>query len=100
MLFAVDTTLIEKKSEIEKGKQTVMEFLGRFEEICHPDKEEYLALGTANDIRILGSYADRKIDPTMRLQRMRRAAQTCVDKHALSQRHCSTPQYVHDINQK
>ena len=33
-----------------------------------------LALGTANGIRILGSYADRKIDLTMRLQRMRRAA--------------------------
>ena len=51
-----------------------MEILGRFEEICQPDKEENLALGTANGIRILGSYADRKIDLTMRLQRMRRAA--------------------------
>ena len=50
-----------------------MEILGRFEEICHPDKEELLALGTANDKRILGSYADRKIDLTMRLQQMRRA---------------------------
>ena len=51
-----------------------MEILGRFEEICQPDKEKHLALGTANDIRILGSYADRKIDLTKRLQRMRRAA--------------------------
>ena len=52
----------------------MMEIIGRFEEICHPDKEEHLALRTANDIRILGSYTDRKIDLTMRLQRMRRAA--------------------------
>ena len=74
VLFADDTTLIGKKSEIENGEQTVMEILGRFEEMCHPDKEEHLALGTANDIRSLGSYADRKIDLTMRLQRMRRAA--------------------------
>ena len=74
VLFADDTTLIGKKTKIENGKQTAMEILGRFEKICQPDKEENLALGTANGIRILGSYADRKIDLTMRLQRMRRAA--------------------------
>ena len=50
-----------------------MEILGRFEETCHPDREELSALGSANDKRNLGSYADRKIDLTMRLQRMRRA---------------------------
>ena len=52
-----------------------MEILGRFEEICLPDKEEHLALGTANDIRILGSYADRKIDLTMRLHN------ECAEQH-------------------
>ena len=71
VLFADDTTLIGKKAKSKTGNTKSKR---RFEEICHPDKEKQLTLGTANDIRILGSYADRKIDLTMRLQRMRREA--------------------------
>ena len=74
VLFADDTTLIGKDSELSNGKETVVHTLGRFEELCHPDKEEHMELGTPNDIRMLGSYCDRRTDTKKRAERMQKAA--------------------------
>ena len=43
-LFADDTTILGKKNEIFKGKDIVVDVMSRFEETCHPDKEEMCIL--------------------------------------------------------
>ena len=63
-LFADDTTVVGRRNKMERGKEKIKETVEWFEEKCHPGKEEYLEFGRneANEIRMLGTYMDRKHD--------------------------------------
>ena len=74
VLFADDTTLIGKKSELEIGRDIIVETLEKFEDICLPAKEERMELGSNTGIRVLGSYCNRKVDTAKRTERMMKAS--------------------------
>jgi hypothetical protein len=74
-LFADDTTLCGIREEMEAGKEKVKETMMKFEEKCHPDKEEHLEFGRekANEIRMLGSFIGGEHDVKERTTRMKKA---------------------------
>ena len=91
ILFADDTTLCGTRAEIQQGRDCVVEILERFEEKCHPDKEEVMRIGHpfGGKIRILGSYSCSKEDTKRKREKMQRAAiiiRRRICKSALSKR--------------
>ena len=51
-----------KEQELGNRRAIFTDSLAKFEENCHPDREEHLFFGEQNDIRIIGSYCDRNVD--------------------------------------
>ena len=75
-LFADDTTILGKKNEIFKGREIVVEVMScRFEEKCHPDKEEHVYFGerASETTRMLGIFIGGEKDTQERLKRGRQA---------------------------
>ena len=74
-LFADDTTILGKKNEIFKGRDIVVDVMSRFEEKCHPDKEEHVYIGerASETTRMLGIFIGREKDTQERLKRGRQA---------------------------
>ena len=70
-LFAVDTTIVGERKEIQEGVQIVKDVMSQFEEKNNEDKEEVAVFGTSEteEIRMLGSWLGPKEDLKNRKKR-------------------------------
>ena len=70
-IFADDSTLIGRTSELKPGKEVVKQAMKEYEEKCQDGKEESISYGTeaANKARMLGTRIGRKDDLKARVQR-------------------------------
>ena len=71
LLFAVDTTIVGTKEEMDGRVNVMKEVMGRFEERSNGQKEECLdfCMEESDSIRVLGSWVGTKEDVNMRLRR-------------------------------
>ena len=72
-LFADDTTICGIRAEVTAGKDTFVRAIGELEERCNESKEERMEIGRpqGGQIRMLGSYPDRRFDLQQRIKRLR-----------------------------
>ena len=70
-LFADDTTIVERRDEIEEGMEIVKRIMEEFEEKNNEDKEEILVFGSeeGKKIRMLGSWIGPEEDIKNRKKR-------------------------------
>ena len=73
-LFVDDTAVIGTQEEIAEGKKIVEKVLKQFEELTNVDREENLIFGTdqSEDLRMLGTWLERKTDMRHRIQRAKK----------------------------